>query len=443
MSEVVIHAENLSKLYRIGSREPYKTLRDTLTDVIYSPFRYFHQNIKSCNPSTEPVSQNPKSDYIWAIKDVSFEIKRGDVVGIIGRNGAGKSTLLKILSRITEPTEGSARIHGRIGSLLEVGTGFNPELTGRENIYLNGAILGMKRAEINQRFDEIVAFAEVEKFIDTPVKHYSSGMHMRLAFAVAAHLELEILLVDEVLAVGDIRFQKKCMDKMSEVGKGGRTVLFVSHSISAIMRLCPRVILLNEGKIIEEGPASKVVGAYLQSGIGTSVMREWPSLKKSPGDDVVRLRAIHLRTEKGRLCESVDISQPVGIEITYDVLKSGIALIPACRISNQEGIILFQTNDWNPKGRQIGRYKGIIWIPGNLLAEGTFYVSVAIATIGSGVTTKRIFEKEAVAFQVAERMDKGAMRAMWGGDHPGVIRPSLPWETEGPMPFVNNQVFAE
>jgi len=254
MSNIAIRVENLGKLYRIGKRERYQTLRDTLTESLTAPFRWMrHRN--RANGKGEPES-------IWALKDVSFEIPRGEVVGIIGRNGAGKSTLLKVLSRITEPTEGHAQIHGRVGSLLEVGTGFHPELTGRENIFLNGAILGMRKAEIARKFDEIVAFAEIEKFLDTPVKHYSSGMYTRLAFAVAAHLDPEILVVDEVLAVGDAAFQKKCLGKMSDVAKGGRTILFVSHQLHHIRRLCGRTLWLEAGRVRCLGPTSATVGAY-------------------------------------------------------------------------------------------------------------------------------------------------------------------------------------
>src|SRR3990172_2044091 len=249
MSNWAVWADGIGKLYRIGKVERYKALRDTLTDVIYSPVR----KVSSLFHRWNVPRSNEESNSIWALKDISFEIKHGEVVGIIGRNGAGKTTLLKILSRITEPTEGSAKICGRVSSLLEVGTGFHPELTGRENIYLNAAILGMKKAEIDTKFDEIVTFAEVEKFIDTPVKHYSSGMHMRLAFSVAAHLEPEILLVDEVLAVGDMAFQKKCMGKMSDVAKDGRTVLFVSHNMGAIATLCSKVTFLDKGRIISIG----------------------------------------------------------------------------------------------------------------------------------------------------------------------------------------------
>lgn len=258
MSNIAIRAEGLSKLYRIGNRqEKYKTLRDTIADLFTSPLRYF-------SPATNGKSNRKEQSTFWALKDVTFEVQKGEVIGVIGRNGAGKSTLLKILSRITEPTSGYADICGRVRSLLEVGTGFHQELTGRENIFLNGAILGMKRAEIDRKFAEIVAFAEVERFIDTPVKRYSSGMYLRLAFAVAAHLESEILLVDEVLAVGDAAFQRRCLGKMGEVAKQGRTVLFVSHNMSAIKELCQRGILLDVGKIIFQGDSTQCIAEYMR-----------------------------------------------------------------------------------------------------------------------------------------------------------------------------------
>jgi lipopolysaccharide transport system ATP-binding protein len=256
MSEVAIAVEGLGKRYRIGaSRAPYRTLRETIIDAAASPVRRVAAVLRGEAAST-------RSSYIWALKDVSFEVRQGEAVGIIGRNGAGKSTLLKVLSRITKPTEGRAKVSGRVGSLLEVGTGFHPELTGRENIYLNGAILGMRRAEILRKFDEIVAFSEIEEFLDTPVKHYSSGMYVRLAFAVAAHLEPEILVVDEVLAVGDASFQKKCLGKMGDVSRGGRTVLFVSHNMSAVATLCNRCLLIHKGNLSRDGTPSEVTSYY-------------------------------------------------------------------------------------------------------------------------------------------------------------------------------------
>src|SRR5207237_9093252 len=263
MSEIAIRCAGLSKQYRIGQQERYKALRDVLSEGAKSPFRRLRSALRNGNGNPLSAIRNPQSSTIWALDDVSFEVKRGEVVGIIGRNGAGKSTLLKILSRITKPTKGHAEIHGRVGSLLEVGTGFHPELTGRENIYLNAAILGMRKAEVEREFDEIVAFAEVEKFIDTPVKRYSTGMYVRLAFAVAAHMDTEVLLVDEVLAVGDTEFQRKCLGKMEEVSNRGRTILLVSHQMAAIQNLCQTGVLLRQGRVERAGPVSDVVNHYL------------------------------------------------------------------------------------------------------------------------------------------------------------------------------------
>ena len=272
MPDIAIRCEGLSKQYRIGERESYKALRDVITNAAAAPFRRIRRALRNGNGNhagaahySSPITHH--SNHFWALNDVSFDVQQGEVVGIIGRNGAGKSTLLKILSRVTKPTRGHARIHGRVASLLEVGTGFHPELTGRENIYLNAAILGMRRAEVERKFDEIVAFAEIEKFIDTPVKRYSSGMYVRLAFAVAAHLEPEILIVDEVLAVGDTEFQKKCLGKMGEVARGGRTVLFVSHNMQAISTLTTRCLMLGEGKLTREGTPERVITAYLEGNV--------------------------------------------------------------------------------------------------------------------------------------------------------------------------------
>ena len=273
MSDVAIRVEGIGKRYRIGARQrTYKTLRDKLHESALLPVRAMKSLVGRNGHNSRLGVLNPKSDVIWALKDVSFEVHRGEAVGIIGRNGAGKSTLLKILSRITEPTEGYADINGRVGSLLEVGTGFHAELTGRENIYLNGSILGMKRIEIQKKFDEMVAFAEIEKFIDTPVKHYSSGMYVRLAFSVAAHLEPEILLVDEVLAVGDGAFQKKCLGKMGDVAKEGRTVLFVSHNMAAARSLCQQGILLKDGILSSIGSIRKVTDEYSASGLARELV---------------------------------------------------------------------------------------------------------------------------------------------------------------------------
>src|SRR6266699_40387 len=261
MSDTAIKCEGICKQYRIGEREKYKALRDVITDAIKSPFRRLRQAADGSESNGKPT--------IWALQDVSFEVRQGEIVGIIGRNGAGKSTLLKILSRITEATEGRVELHGRVGSLLEVGTGFHPELTGRENIYLNGAILGMKRSEINRKFDAIVEFSGVPKFIDTPVKRYSSGMFVRLAFSVAAHFEPEIMIVDEVLAVGDADFQRRSLGRMEDLGDSGRTVMFVSHNLQGILQLCDRALLLQDGKIVREGSTHDVVAYYEEQTVGS------------------------------------------------------------------------------------------------------------------------------------------------------------------------------
>ena len=320
MSDIAIRVKNLSKRYYIGRKqEKYGTLRDTLADTFMTPFRRAGKLLRGQATGAAELDET-----VWALKDVSFEVKRGEVMGIIGRNGAGKSTLLKILSRITEPTSGFADVYGRVGSLLEVGTGFHTELTGRENIYLNGAILGMKRAEIKRKFDEIVAFAEVERFIDTPVKHYSSGMYLRLAFAVAAHLEPEILLVDEVLAVGDVAFQKKCLGKMEDVAKEGRTVLFVSHNMAAVQQLTRTCLLLQDGRLVSKGITADVINHYLSTAMDRSTTvyhvertpRRFPGLRQQveflsleleeyPTKLVPADAAIHVRlTVRGN--ESVD-----------------------------------------------------------------------------------------------------------------------------------------
>jgi lipopolysaccharide transport system ATP-binding protein len=428
MSDIAIRLEKIGKKYYIGkTHTQYRTLRDTLMNVLTTPF---HRAAKLLRGHASGAAELDET--IWALKDVSLEIRKGEAIGIIGHNGAGKSTLLKILSRITEPTEGIAEIHGRVGSLLEVGTGFHPELTGRENIYLNGAILGMKRVEIAKKFDEIVDFAEIPKFIDTPVKHYSSGMFLRLAFAVAAHLETEVVFVDEVLAVGDARFQKRCINKMQDLGKEGRTVLFVSHNIPAITRLCKRTILIEEGHILQDGSSQKVVSAYLRSEYGLTSIREWSDPANAPGNDIVRMHAIRVKTEDGRITDVVDIRQPVGIEIEYEVLKHGHLLVPNFGLVNEEGQIVFVTIDQDPAWRRVprpeGRFVSTVWVPGNLLAEGTFL-------IGGGIMTEDPFivhcdEGHAVAFQVIDSLDGNSARGDYKRNFPGVIRPVLKWTTQ-------------
>jgi lipopolysaccharide transport system ATP-binding protein len=427
MSDIIIRAENLSKQYRIGGLKKYNTLRDTLVGSFTAPLRRASKLLRGQATGAAELDET-----LWALNGVSFEIKRGELVGIIGRNGAGKSTLLKILSRITEPTHGFAEIRGRVGSLLEVGTGFHQELTGRENIFLNGAILGMRRYEIESKFDEIVAFAEVERFIDTPVKHYSSGMYLRLAFAVAAHLEPEILLVDEVLAVGDARFQKKCLSKMQDVGEQGRTVLFVSHNMPAITRLCERTILLDEGKVIADGPSHEVVSTYLNSGLSSTAEREWPDSEKAPGDEAIRLRAVRIRTEDNQVSDAIDVRQAVGIEMEYEVLKPGYKLMPHYALFNEEGTLIFiaidQDPTWRRRPRPTGRYVSTGWVPGNLLAEGTVIVRAVMRTIEP---QKVHFDaRDAVAFQVIDSLEGNSARGDWAGRMPGIVRPLLKWRTQ-------------
>jgi len=310
MSGVAIRIEGLSKKFRIGTHEKYRTLRDAMSHAFVTPFRRVASVIRG-------EAAGSTDEEIWALRDVSLEIRQGEVVGVIGRNGAGKSTLLKVLSRITEPTLGRVCLKGRVGSLLEVGTGFHPELTGRENVYLNGAMLGMRHAEIDSKFDEIVAFAELEKFLDTAVKHYSSGMYMRLAFAVAAHLETEILLVDEVLAVGDAAFQKKCLGKMGDVAKHGRTVLFVSHNMGAIMQLCPKSFALQQGQLVSQGPSKEIVQQYLSSLFENNS----PNLERAPlraGDGRLRFVSCYLQDESGKRTELPVAGHPLDVVLEFD-----------------------------------------------------------------------------------------------------------------------------
>jgi lipopolysaccharide transport system ATP-binding protein len=443
--DLAIKVENISKRYRIGMKEEMRdSFGGVLLDFIKSPVKNYrkYRSLYKFDDIENGNHQNQNgnhADVIWALRDVSFDVKSGEVVGIIGRNGAGKSTLLKILCRITGPTSGQAEIRGRISSLLEVGTGFHQELTGRENVYLNGTILGMRKVEVDQKFDQIVEFSGVEKFIDTPVKRYSSGMKVRLAFAVAAHLEPEILLIDEVLAVGDAAFQKKCLKKMEDVGQKGRTVIFVSHNMSAITRLCERAILLDNGRLVEDGPSQKVVRVYLTSESGSPAMREWNDPAKAPCGDVARLRAVRVRTEEGQITESVDICQPIGIEMDYEVLKSGRILMPHYHLYNEEGIKVFNIHDtdpaWQGRARHSGRYKSTAWIPGNLLSEGTLFVNSGLITLNPN--TNQFYETAVVAFQIVEGNGPSAARGGWAGSMSGVVRPLLKWQTE----FVSNDSF--
>ena len=432
--DIALKVEHISKCYRIGLKEDlHDTLGKSVFKFLQSPFQNYRKYRSLYKfDDIDPNQANGSPDILWALRDVSFEVKVGEVVGIIGVNGAGKSTLLKILSKITVPTGGRATIHGRVSSLLEVGTGFHPELTGRENVYLNGTILGMRKKEIDRKFDQIVDFSGIEKFIDTPVKRYSSGMKVRLAFAVAAHLEPEILIIDEVLAVGDASFQKKCMDKMKDVGQQGRTVLFVSHNMPAVTRLCPRTILLNAGRVQMDDVSSRVVSAYMHFGKATKAERTWDDIREAPGDEVLRLCSVRVRTEEGQVSEAVDIRQPVGIEMEYEVLQPGYELFVYFHVMNEEGIEAFETIDndpnWRKTPRPIGRYVSRAWIPGNLLSEGMYYIGPAIRTINPEI--RRFRAVDAVAFHVVDSLEGNSARVDFTGKLGGVVRPLLKWETE-------------
>src|SRR5437899_2664205 len=359
MSEVAMRVEGLGKQYQIGGRKPYKTIRESITDMVLDPLRRLRAGL-----STDVPAKGEQA--FWALKDVSFEVNRGEVVGIIGRNGAGKSTLLKILSRITEPTEGSVEIVGRVGSLLEVGTGFHPELTGRENVYLNGAILGMKRGETDNKFDEIVAFSEIERFLETPVKHYSGGMYTRLAFAVAAHLEPEILLVDEVLAVGDAAFQKKCLGKMGDVAGQGRTVLFISHNMGAINDLCGRSILLNNGHVEIDGPTDKVIQTYLSH--GNSATRTVELEAKNSGAYFTKLG---LQNVEGELTTRFDVKKPITVLLRFTLERRIQAMEIGFAVFNHKADQLFYSSNAYAEPpmlvEEAGNHCVRVQIPGKLL----------------------------------------------------------------------------
>jgi lipopolysaccharide transport system ATP-binding protein len=441
MGDIAIRSDKIGKLYRIGSGLGvpsdgiyYRTLRETIAEKISSPLRGLTRKGQSPELRPEGGVQPDRVDQehtIWALRDITFELKKGQVLGVIGRNGAGKSTLLKILSRVTEPTEGTAEIHGRVGSLLEVGTGFHPELTGRENIYLNGAILGMKRAEIDTKFDEIVDFAEVEKFIDTPVKRYSSGMYLRLAFAVAAHLEPEILVVDEVLAVGDAEFQRKCLGKMSNVAEQGRTVLFVSHNMSAIMRLTEETIVLDKGKLVLRAPTSQAVDFYMSSGFSQVGERIWQSEEIPDLSAPFKPIKLSVKDNKGRIQDTIRSTNSCSFEIQYQLqapitgLRVGIYLLT----SRGEHIFTsFDTDDnidfENHRIRQPGFYTSRCVIPPDFFNEGRYIIGIN----ASSYRIKRYFQDEyALTFTVDAA---GAPGTHWPETRFGMIRPRLDWIIE-------------
>jgi lipopolysaccharide transport system ATP-binding protein len=420
MGDPVIRVENLSKKYVLSHQQEkgrYKALRDVIADGATSLFR------QSRNPKSK--IQNPGREEFWALKDVSFEIKQGDRVGIIGRNGAGKSTLLKILSRIVEPTSGKIRIKGRVASLLEVGTGFHPELTGRENIFLNGAILGMSKTEIQRKFDEIVAFAEVEKFLDTPVKRYSSGMYVRLAFAVAAHLEPEILIVDEVLAVGDASFQKKCLGKMEEVGKEGRTVLFVSHNMAAMRALCNRGLVMRQGQLVMNTSIETAINHYLLEDQATDAHIIWNE-KNAPQSPEMRFVEACILNELGEIVSSIDCRKGFSIFVKYKVMKPLRGLRIGFLMQNSEGIQICGSNTLANNGQEIapGEYINQCDFPKHILNAGkySFYFGSDLPPYSKLLITTPY----CLSLQVEDVEGHGPRNERL----PGILRPQLKWDTK-------------
>jgi lipopolysaccharide transport system ATP-binding protein len=380
-------------------------LTEVLSDTLTAPFRRLN-------------GKSPRNADFWALRDVSFDAQPGEALGIIGRNGAGKSTLLKIMSRITEPTEGEIILNGRVGSLLEVGTGFHPELTGRENIYLNGAILGMSRDEIRHKFDEIVAFAEIDQFIETPAKRYSSGMYMRLAFAVAAHLEPEILMVDEVLAVGDAAFQKKCLAKMGEVAGEGRTVLFVSHNMVALQSMCSRAILLKNGSVIMQGNVSEVVNHYLQKEIKTGLEQDWNDVTTAPGNEKVRLRSARVVPELTESREHITVETPITLEFEFWSLLPNATINLSVVLWSQTGECIFNVVT-EAQELNAGLHQGQCLIPGNLLNDNLYTVQLYIVKDRSVILHKH---DDILSFEVE---DVPRLHSGWYGKWIGAVRPQL------------------
>lgn len=410
MSQPIIEVTNISKKYRLGQRKRHDTLRDELSGIFKSGYQYLRG----------VSADHLETGEFWALKDINFTVNEGEVLGIIGKNGSGKSTLLKILSRITAPTAGEVRIRGRVASLLEVGTGFSPELTGRENIFLNGAILGMTRKEIKKKFDEIVAFSEIEKFIDTPVKHYSSGMYVRLAFAVAAHLESEILVLDEVLAVGDSQFQKKCLDKMRDISNNNsKTVIFVSHNLPAVEGLCSRAILLDQGSLLISGNPKEIISQYLSSTSMSSLsfqFEENAQLKERQG---VVLKEARIETKNPSNKPMIYLDTPLIVTFSYDNRNPKINLNITFHLCDASGSPIFATSSISGK-RPIGLVQEQCEIPGNFLNDGVYSVTMYLVEDESIALYTR---GNILNFEVREKERK----EKWYGKWPGTIRPRLSW----------------
>jgi lipopolysaccharide transport system ATP-binding protein len=414
---IAIQCEGIGKRYRIGQQAGYKTLRDTVAESVGAPLRWLTS--RRISPD-----RREKSD-LWALKDISIEIKHGEVLGLIGRNGSGKSTLLKVLSRITKPTEGYAKIRGRVGTLLEVGAGFHQELTGRENIFLNGAILGMSRWEIRSKFDEIVEFADCGRLLDTPMKHYSSGMYVRLAFAVAAHLETEILIVDEVLAVGDAAFQKKCLGKIGDVAHEGRTVLFVSHNMLAVDSLCTRAICLHEGKAVLEGAPGFVTSHYLQNWMPAFQEVIHEDISTAPGNELVRLRSARIRLRDASPGDRLTVRTPLVVEFEYWKMTPGVCLDLAAEVFNEHGVNVFTTAQMGEPAAPVGLLRSAFTIPGDLMNSGTYRIHLNVM-LGGGVTSA--CWEDIVAFEVHDTPSE--LRGDYHDSWPGAMRPNLRWKTE-------------
>ena len=419
----MIDVENLGKKYKLGGQDKYyKTLRECFMRAIRRPFQKF---------MGEKVEE--EADF-WALRNVTFTVKEGEVVGLIGRNGAGKSTLLKVLSRITRPTEGKAKLYGRVGSLLEVGTGFHPELTGKENIFLSGNLLGMKRFEVKAKYDEIVAFSEIEKFLDTPVKHYSTGMYVRLGFSIAAHLDPEILLVDEVLAVGDVEFQKKCLGKMGDVAKSGRTVIFVSHSMTHIESLCDTAIFCDQGHTTRFDRVVDAIQHY-QFGHNTGERNYEVENNSCPEDCYVQLLRVCTRNEEGEIINFVDQTQMIAVEMEYEILKKPVPMLPHFFLRSANGQILFPATIIPSVKSRIdtfmlspGKYRCRCEIPGNLLNTGTYTIDVFFLQYKK--PEKDLYESNSLSFTVTENIETNPFRVCFGGTIDGAIRPLLKWENE-------------
>jgi lipopolysaccharide transport system ATP-binding protein len=423
MPATVIEVENLGKQYLISHRNSAggTTLREELTESV----KDWGRRLLSSN--AQRGRENLEA--FWALKDVSFQVEQGEVVGIIGRNGAGKSTLLKLLSRITEPTTGRIALRGRLSSLLEVGTGFHPELTGRENIFLNGAILGMTRADIRRKFDAIVAFAEIDKFLDTPVKRYSSGMYVRLAFAVAAHLEPDILVIDEVLAVGDAAFQKKCLARMDDVARHGMTVLLISHNMLSIQSLCNRVLWLQAGQIRKMGSASEVVGQYLQTASSALPERIWTDPATAPGNDEVRLHRACVRPLEGAVENPVSVARAFVMEFEFWNLRPNASLYVNLQLYSPHGLLIFESapvheTQWLGRSFPVGLFRFTCHVPADLLNNGVHRAAFFLVRDEVVILHK---EDDILVFEVE---DSNEHRGGWLGPWDGVVRPILQWDTE-------------